>query len=276
MFMWSAGNIIVRALDMPGVQIAFWRITLSATVYYLFLRLRGRRIMAAHMRASAPAAVAIALEIALFFVAIKHTTVANTTIIGALQPIVLLATLSKFGERVTRFLIGVIALAISGVVLVVLGSSQVPIWSVWGDFLAVIALLFFSAYFFYAKKARETVPAFEFQTAVWIIGSATLLPVALFDAGGLVAPTIDQWKGLIALFFLPGTGHLLMNWAHPRIRLSTASMLTLLLPVLSVIGAAIFLDEPIQSLQIPGMALVLVALTLAIRQSATLRRAAAA
>ena len=90
MTMWSAGNIMVRSIDMPGVQIAFWRITLSAVVYTLFLRIRGRTITVSEFRESAPAAIAISVEIAIFFVAIQHTTVANATIIGALQPILLL------------------------------------------------------------------------------------------------------------------------------------------------------------------------------------------
>ena len=273
--MWSAGNLIVRAIEMPGVQIAFWRITLSAVVYALILRMQGRWITWEQFKASAPAAIAIAVEIAIFFVAIKHTTVANTTIIGALQPIVLLAVLSRFGERVTRNLVVIVFAALSGVVLVVIGSSSVATWSPRGDLLAVVALVFFSAYFFYAKRARASVPAFEFQTASWIIGSLTLLPVAVIDAGGIVPPTADQWKGLIALFFLPGTGHLLMNWAHGRVRLSLTSMLTLLLPVLSTIGAAVWLGEPMAALQIPGIAIVLVALALAIRRNAALESATA-
>ena len=271
MFMWSTGNIMVRSLDMPGFQIAFWRITLSAVVYWLFVMVGRRRITREQFKASAPAAIVISLEIAIFFVAIKNTTVANATIIGALQPIVLLAVLSRFGERITRWLIGLTLMAFIGVGLVVLGSSTIATWSPWGDFLSAVALLLFSAYFFYAKKARATVPALEFQTSVWIVGSLTLLPLALFDAGGLVFPTGSQWLWLIGLFFIPGTGHFLMNWSHPRLKLSMASMLTLLIPVLSAIGAAIFLNEAITPTQALGMIVVLSALILAIRHNTRMR-----
>ena len=57
---------------------------------------------------------------------------------------------------------------------------------------------------------------------------------------------------LIGLFLVPGTGHLMMNWAHGRVKLSMTSMLTLLLPVASAIGAAIFLGESIAALQVSG------------------------
>lgn len=272
--LWSAGNIMVRSIDMPGVQIAFWRITLSATAYWLYLRARRRTITRAQFRASAPAAIAIALEIAVFFVAIQNTTVANATIISALQPIVLLAVLSRFGERVTRVLAVIVFTAVGGVALVILGSADQATWSPRGDFLSVVALGLFSAYFFYAKRARAEVGAFEFQTAVWIIGAAVLLPIAVFDAGGVVLPSGTQWAWLIGLFFVPGTGHLFMNWAHSRLRLSLTSMLTLLLPVLSAAGAAVFLDEPIAAVQTIGMITVIGALVAAIRRNAVLRQRA--
>lgn len=270
MVLWSAGNVMVRWVSMPGVQIAFWRIALSAAAYGVYLRLRGRWITRRQFVTSAPAAVAISLEIAVFWVAIKATTVANATILAALQPIILLGTLSRFGERVTRTLVAISVTAVGGIVLVVLGSSEQPTWSPRGDLLAFIALLLFSAYFFYAKRARATVPALEFQTAVWMIGTITLLPIAVIEAGGLVLPSWTNWAWLAGLFAVPGTGHLLVNWAHGRLRLSVSSMLTLLLPVLSTLGAAAFLDESVSPLQAIGMAVVLAALAAAVSRTARL------
>jgi len=128
----------------------------------------------------------------------------------------------------------------------------------------------FSLYYIFAKTARAQVPALEFQTAVWVIGTVVLLPVAAFDAGGIVIPEWRQWVGVAVLLTIPGTGHFLMNWAHARVKLSVTSMLTLGLPVLSTIGAAIFLDEPLGGWQLPGIAIVVAALAAAIRREAVL------
>ncbi len=84
MILWSAGNVMVRSIEMPGLQIAFWRILLSATLYWMLSKLRGRTLSLDQLRTATPTAVAISLEIAVFFVAIKRTTVANATIIGSL------------------------------------------------------------------------------------------------------------------------------------------------------------------------------------------------
>ncbi len=268
---WATGNVIVRLVELPGLQIAFWRIGLAAALYWLILVAAGRRLRWEHLKRSAPAAIAISLEIAVFFVALKSTTIANTTVIAALQPIVLLFFgLRRFGERVTVRLVVLATVALAGVALVVFGSSGQPIWSPRGDFLAFVAMLLFALYYVFAKTARAEVPALEFQAAVWVIGTGVLLPIAALDAGGIVVPASRHWLALLVLLAIPGTGHFLMNWAHSRVKLSVTSILTLGLPVLSTIGAALFLDEPIIGWQIPGIVIVVVALAAVIRRETQL------
>lgn len=267
--LWSAGNLIVKAVPMAGAQIAFWRVLLAAVIYVLILRARGRTLTWQQLKDSAPAGIAISLELAFFFVAIKSTTVANATVIGNLAPLVILAFgIGRFGEKVSRLVFSMAAVAILGVVMVVFGSSTQPIWSPFGDVLAVIAMLLFAAYFVLAKSGRATVPAFEFQTAVWVSGTVILAPVAVIDAGGVVFPTVEQWAWLALLVAVPGTGHLAMNWAHSQIKLTLASMLTLAIPVLSTVGAAVFLGEPIVGWQILGIGVVVGALAVVVRLDA--------
>ncbi len=273
---WATGNIIVRRIDLAGSQIAFWRIAATAVIYWLILLGAGRKLTWRHFRRSAPAGIAISLEIALFFIAIKATTVANTTVIGALQPVVILFVgLRRFGERVTVRLVGLAAVALLGVALVVFGSAAQPIWSPRGDVLAFLAMLLFAAYYILAKDARYDVPAFEFQTAVWIVGTIILLPLAAIDAG-LAVPARQHWPGLALLMLIPATGHFLMNWAHTRVKLSVTSLLTLGIPVLSTVGAALVLAEPAGGWQTAGIVIVLAALAETIRREARLRRAHAA
>ncbi len=270
--LWSAGIIMVRPIPMSGIQIAFWRVFLGAVVYWTLLRVSGRKLSGDQLRATAPAAIAIGLEIAVFFVALKMTTVANTVVIGALQPIVLLAVASRrFGEHVTGWVVRVAAGALFGVALVAFGSSSQPTWSPTGDSLALVAMLLFAAYFAFAKAARARVPAFEFQTAVWIVGSVVLLPLALIDAGGLQLPSPANLVWLLALLAVPGTGHLLVNWAHAKVPLVVVSMLTLANPVLATAGAAVFLGEGVDGWQVAGFMLVLAALVVTIRREAELR-----
>ena len=164
---WSAGNIMVARLDMPGIQIAFWRQLVGFGTYGLIFLLIGRRVTWPMVRRVIPAGVLLGLEIGVFFTALRSTTVANATIIGALQPIVLLAVASRrYREAVTGWLFGASAVAVVGVVLVMWGASSEAVWSPRGDLLALLGMILFSAYFVVVKDARASVDTFTLQTAV--------------------------------------------------------------------------------------------------------------
>jgi len=251
---------------MTGPRLAFWRMGAAAVIYLVLLNLAGRRLTIRHLVKSAPAGVALGLDLVLFFTAIKLTTIANAAVIGSMQPLIILLISSKyFGEKISKWLIGMTLTAFAGAALVVLGSSGQPEWSLEGDLIAVLAMLLFAAYFALAKRGRREVPAFEFQTAVWITGWLILVPLALFDRANLVVPDGLQWRWILLLVAVPGTGHLLMNWTHLRLRLSTTSILTLAVPAISVVVAALWLGEPIARLQTVGIAIVMVSLGLIIR-----------
>ena len=175
---WSMGNIMVSRFDMPGLWIGFWRLTIGAVIYGLVLHLGGRRISLATLRLVAPAAIVIACEIGIFFTALRTTTVANATIIGALQPIILLAVASRrYRESVTAWLLGATLVAVAGIALVVQGSSSQSEWSLHGDILALVAMFFFSAYFVLVKEIRHKVDTFTLQTASMAIGGVALYPM---------------------------------------------------------------------------------------------------
>lgn len=271
---WAAGNVMVVEAPMSGLQIAFWRILLGAAVYTAAVYVSGRRLSRAMLRAVAPAGIVISIEIAVFFVAIRETEVANATVISNLTPIALLAIAARsFGEKVTGLLVAVTAVSLVGVVLVVFGSTQHTSWSPLGDSLSFVAMLFFAAYFVLAKRGRETVPILEFQACLWIAGAMVLFPVAVVDAGGVAWPSGTQWIWLAALLAVPGTGHMLVNWSHNHVRLVITAMLTLAIPVMSTIGAVLFLDQAVNAVQIVGMVITLAALSLVVRREAELRTA---
>lgn len=273
MVFWSAGNLIVRDTELSGPQVAFWRYVIGTGIFVLIhlatvgpLRWRDARI-------AAPTGIAIAVEIALFFAAIQQTTVANTTMIGSLLPVLLFwIAARRFSERISSPMILATMIAVAGTVLVVLGSSATAIWSPRGDLLAVGALGFFALYFVFGKTARQCLSTFTLQTHSLIVGVPVLAILTVVDTGTIAAPQGNQWIYPLALLALPNTGHLLLNWAHAHVSLTFASMMTLSVPVMSVVGAWIFFGETVGAVQVAGIALVLAVLVFAIMETARLER----
>ncbi|MED5600085.1 MAG: EamA family transporter [Actinomycetota bacterium] len=266
---WSVGNVIVAGFDLPGLQIGFWRLFLGAVVYGTFFYAGGRRITWATVRLVALPAVTIALEIALFFAALKNTSLANATTIGALQPILLMAVAShRYRERVTGWLVGIAFVAIGGVALVMFGAGGGSGGHLWGDLLAAVSTFFFAAYFVFVKDVRHHLDTFTLQTTSMAIGALVLLPLAAIDAGQVIPPlpSWSQWGWLALLLAVPGTGHFLMNWAHLHVSLTLTGLLTLAIPVLSAAGGWLVLDQRLTAVQVLGMVVVLSTLVVVVRR----------
>ena len=170
---WGAGNIMVREAGLDAIPLALWRLLLGVVVHAAILLVRRRGITWPQFRVCIPPALAAGGWIIMFYEALKSTTIANATMIGALMPMVLFAVAARrFGEPISGWLVGLAAAAVAGTALVLYGSVSVPTWSARGDALAALALALFSVYFVLAKEARQRVGAFEFQTAMWVAGTS--------------------------------------------------------------------------------------------------------
>ena len=154
--------------------------------------------------------------------------------------------------------------AFAGVALVVYGSSGAPDWSPKGDLLAVGSLLGWTWYFIVSKRARQTLGALEYQTALLATAAIVLLPVALIWGKGLSPGPAIKWLWVLAVVAAAGSAHLLVNWAHRYVPITRSSLLTLSQPPFSLLAGAQFLGQNPKPLQLAGMAIVLVALAMVI------------
>lgn len=262
--LWSAGNNLAAGIDFPGLQLAGWRLGAAAVVYAIGLRLLGRRLSLEDLRASAVGGVTFGLNLGLAYLALKETSIANMTTMAAMQPVlVAFVAVRMFGERINRRQAALIVVAIIGVVITVWGSSGAEGGlNARGDILAGVSVVFWAWYFIASKRARERVAPAEYQTAVLLISTATVIPLILMAGGDVEAPSWRVLGGIALLVAIPGTGHLIMNWAHPYVPVTVSSTITLLLPPFSIVGAYLFLDQDLTPMQTAGIAIVLATLLL--------------
>lgn len=245
-------NVIVKIIRAPALTIAFYRLWAGALVMVVVLRLLGRRLTWTTVRRAAPCGVLFGLNLALFFSAIKHTNVADVLILAALQPALTLLVAGRlFGERVGAHEVFWTAVSLFGVVLVILGSSGTPAWSLKGDLYASGSLLAWTTYWLLSKRARRYVPAIDFMTAVTITAAAFMTPVWLVSGQSRTM----RWQDWVwVLLFVGGAqaGHSLLVWAHEQVDVSISSLLILVEPVVSSVAALIFLSEPLPALSVVG------------------------
>ena len=273
MMLWASGGVLAKGIELPGLTVISYRMLLYVGLVIVWARLRGTPLTKLGLRTAFIGGLMLGIDLAFFYIAVKETTIANATVIGACQPVIALAIGPIFFNERPRLRDVVLAMvAVAGVVIVVLGSSGVPEWSIWGDLAAFGALVFFTLYFTASKAAGGIVTPTEYTagTAVW--ATLFVVPVTLISGVELGPPNANSWIALIVLALVPGmTGHLLMNFSFTKIPLWLGSTLTLFIPVASTLLAYAFLDEDVEPIQFVGMAVVIGALMAIIIRPAQLR-----
>ena len=260
---WGFGPVLVKLSEVDARVFALYRLWLGFFVMAACMVVARRRLTTATLRAAAPAGVVFGTNVAFFFAAVKLTGVADVTLIGALQPaLVLLVAGRWFGERVAPGNVAWSLVAIGGVVIFVLGASDTPVWSLAGDLLAVCALLTFTAYFLLTKRVRARAGSLEYLTGVLLTAAVTMTPIALVSGHPLTAFEKADWLWLALFVVGPGTGgHLLVTWAHRYVEVWLSSLIVVGLPVVAAVAALVILDEPLRAVQVVGGAVVVLALS---------------
>ena len=263
---WSVTNTLVKVSDLPALTFAFWRLWIGAVVLVGATAVARRRVSWDIVRASAPGGVLLGLEIAMFFSAIKRTSIVDVTMIAALQPaLVLLVAGRIFNERVTGREVGLTIVSVAGVAIVALGSAGTPAWSLVGDLFAVGALVAWTGYFLVSKHVRMEVNTLEYFTVVTVVAAVVVTPITLASGVRIAVGQPDQWFWLGLFVAGATTGHLLVAWAQPYVDVSVSSQLMLAQPVFSAVAALVILDQPLTLLAIVGGALVLGSLSVILR-----------
>ncbi len=260
---WGTSSVLIKQVDgLNGVAISAFRLWVGALLIGAAFLASGGRISWRLLRLSFWGAAAFMADIVLFFSAVQHTSVANATVIGALQPLIMIVVAGPlFGERphLADAVWGVVA--IGGVAVVVLGGDGGGANSLTGDLLACGALIAWTAYFIASKTARTQLTSFEYLTGLSLVSAVLVVPVPFLVGQPLGSPTAEAWALIAVIAVVNGAlGHFLMNWSHQHVPLVGISLLTLGIPVVSAAMAAVVLDEPLVALQVLGMAVVLAAL----------------
>jgi drug/metabolite transporter (DMT)-like permease len=256
---WAASGVMAKGIDMSGMAIILYRMWLYSIVVIAVLILRREPLRWAAMWAACPGGLALGLDLALFFNAVKHTTIANASVIGALQPILMMVIGSRYlGERLRARDLFLSLIAIGGVAVVMFGSAGLPDAGGSGDLLAAGALFAFTGYFVFSKTTQQKLSSLQYTAATAIWAALLNTPIAFLSGQRIPWPSATNWFWLALLALVPGLiGHSLMNWSLTRIPAWLGGTLTLAIPVTSTLLAWAFIDEQVRVVQFLGMGIVI-------------------
>ncbi len=260
-FAWAWGYILVKWSSVDGLHFAMFRLWTGAVISCIALLGTRRRVTRATFRACALGGVFFAADIGLGFTAIKHTTIADVAVIGALAPVTIaIVSARRLHERIEGRDWVLVGLSFIGVVVVAIASSGLPSWSPVGDLLAACGIGTWSAYWFFSRHVRERADPIVYFACVMLAAAVVMTPTAFLLAGVPAWPAARDWFAIVGVALVPGfVGHTLVIWSHRHVDSWLSALITQSSPVITVTLAWVLLGEALPPLAIVGGAIVLVA-----------------
>ncbi len=262
-FAWGFGPLLVRGIDASAPTIVFWRLWMAAPVMVAAAYLSGGRLTVPLLKTCLFPGLLFGTSMIVGFTSYQTTSIANATLIGALQPALMLFIGPwLFGDRTAARQILLAVIALAGIATVVLGANQSSGASLHGDVLALINLGLWTAYFVRVKQVRnQGVHAGALIAGVFCVAAVAVSPYVLLTSHDLGGIHGTDWLPIVAMVLVSGlVGHGLMTWAQRHLDITLASLLMLGSPVISAIGAWIVFGQQLGAVQIAGAFVVLAAL----------------
>ena len=265
---WSFGPIITLSIGVSINTTIFYRVIFWPPLLYIVARSRKVPITKHVMKITFWPGIFFGLSTISGFTAMKVTSVANATIIGNVSTALVLFVAPKFlGERIRPIQVVFAAVSFLGISAIVFGANGSGGATLYGDVLALANAVLWAGYFVACKKVRtDGVGAWAFIFGVSVAQVAVVAPWAIATSHDLAKVSARDIGLILLMTCLTGTiGHTLMVWAQKFVPASTSSLISLLMPVLSMIGAWLVFEQRINLVQLIGGAVVLASLAGVVR-----------
>ncbi|GHH97752.1 multidrug transporter [Neobacillus kokaensis] len=211
--------------------------------------------------------VFLALHFVLWFGSLKFTTVASSTIILALQPIIsLIGGFFLFKERTTSSALMTMGIAIIGAMMIGWGDFGLSQEAMFGDLLSFFSVIAVVGYLLIGQTIVKQLSHWIYSFCVFSFASIVLIIFNFATNVTFTGYPAKDWGIFVLLAIVPTVSHVINNWLMNYVNATTISMSILGEPVGSTILAYFILGERLTTWQMAGGVIVLIGVFLFLTQ----------
>ncbi len=267
LFSVSTSPIIGRALENVGaISISFWRMFLASFILWIFslVKSQGKIKISKNRNKIIYAGVLLGFHFALFFEAIKITSISNATFLGTLAPFFTLILEIYFLKR--KFsrvvLLGLIVTFFGSIIILVYDFDLSTSFTL-GNIYAVLCSICLAIAFVIAEKVRENENTIVYTRTLYLSAALTLLLISFFANETLMINNHIDFLGLLFLGLVPTIiGHNSIYYAIKYVSPTIVAAFPLGEPIIATVLAYFIFNEFITFNIFVGGALTLVGLIL--------------
>jgi RarD protein len=262
-------KVVVNAVDAPTLTLI--RCLVSVAGMGLLLLFSGHRISIRredYRLILVLSLLAIPINQFFFLYGIRFTTAANAALLYATTPaIVLLLSRVFLGERLTRKKVAGVALAFTGVVVVILERGpDASLEYVYGNLIIFLAVIAWSTYTAYGKRLIAKYGPIGASSVTLIVGTALFIPIGIFPALAFPYETLSaaNWLQILYLGIVTSVlAYVLWYYALSRAEAGKVALFTNLQPILTTVLAVALLGQTVTVMFVLGGIIVLSGVVLA-------------
>lgn len=237
---------------MPVDVLGFWRLSIAAILmgaWVFFSKKLSFKTPWRHLRWVILSGVFFFLHLWTYKFASKNTSVSNTMILFASNPIwASIGGAFFFKEKITSRLVFSYVLALLGIYTLVQHQIQFSEQGIQGDISALVSAAFYSAYMLSGKKARDNMNNSFFAFVQYGVCALCFAGTLLYTQNSLTGYDQISWIAVAGLILLPTfLGHFSLTYLVKHMNLTVLSCGKLVEPILASIIAYFIFNEQLSS-----------------------------
>jgi len=272
---WSGNFIVASGIQefIPPLSLSFWRWTLALLILIPFSArsfLRQKDLMLKHWKIILLLGIlGIAGFSTFIYIALHSTTVTNTVLINATNPIfIVIFSWIGFNDRVSWVQIGGIVLSLAGLIWIITRGNPALLATLQfarGDLWTLAAAVCWGLYTVLLRQYPGRTDSIAFLTALFTAGLIFLAPLYILEyvSESSIRLNTASVGGVLYLGIFPSIfAYIFWNGGVKAVGANKAGVFVYLIPVFSIILAFFFFDERFQSYHPPGILLIVLGIFL--------------
>lgn len=236
----SSASILIRLTPADPLAIAFWRLAFATSIVLAVGAVKGLELpRGRYLTYSLLSGVFLAVHFLSWIPSLFLTTVAASTTLVNIHPIVMLLLSRSLGERINKATVAGVLVATVGAILITFSPGGLL-----GDLLAVVGALSFAGYLAIGRVVRASVGTLGYVAVAYGAAALVSLGVGLALRVNLVNYDWHTFFMFLLIASIPMMlGHTVFNYLLGRYRAVTIAASTLGEPIGATLLAALVLGE---------------------------------
>ncbi len=264
LFFMAASGIFVKLSEVGPVTTAVYRILLAIPLTFAWYKLeKSPPIRKIHFKEFALlqlAGIFFGADLILWHLSFHLTTLANANLLVNLIPFTVVPlSFLLYKEEIKKLFWASLVISIVGLVILVSGKAEIAEENLQGDFLAIMASLFYGFYFIIVHYLRS-VRNYGTGYILFVSGFGSLsvlIPYALIFENNFFPKTI---QGILIVVSIAVVSHIfgqgLLALSLKRIKASLGSVLLLSQPIIAAIYSYLIFKETLTPVEMIGILVV--------------------